>query len=419
LYDALTDYYRINGDISTAKKHCETGISLALSIQSTKMQSQALIYLAQINWYHGDYFTAQVHANEAQRLARLSADLYKEAHALRIASTCCESLGNYKQSISLCSRARDLVALCGMSSGPLDYGIMNNQAEIHKLKSEYVAARSIHSRILQETSVDQDFYTYGLALINVAEIDVSIGAQQNEVQSIYEKAREIFSTRNLVKEVVMCDTVLADLYLREGNFLPAKTLFERCLKSSFTEPDIMSYCLERLGDSSRWSAHVSSWTTVFLVHSIRRQEKLGIHKALQFLGDTFLAQDDQQTATSLFTIALEGFTYMDVHRSRAECMLRLGDISKGEDDLLKAVELWTAARPLFERSSQAKQVENIDQRLAGVDEDVLERHRENLAHLAELNAPLGTVDEINNLSDIEDIEGLDLEDESTLDPVAL
>jgi hypothetical protein len=164
---------------------------------------------------------------------------------------------------------------------------------------------------------------------------------------------------------------------------------------------------------------VSNWTTVFLVHSVQRREKLGIYKALQFLGDVLLAQDDQQTATSLFTVALEGFTYMDVHRSRAGCMLRLGDISKGQGNLLKAVEHWTTARPLFEQSSQAKQVNNIDQRLADVGDNVLEQHRKNLAHLAELTAPSGTVDEINDLSDIEDMEGLDLEDDTAPDPVAL
>ncbi|KAJ7806268.1 hypothetical protein B0H13DRAFT_1929690 [Mycena leptocephala] len=296
-------------------------------------------------------------------------------------SQCCHSLGNYKQSISLCTRAGDLVALCGMSSGQLDHELMITQAEIHNLKSEYAAARSIHFRILQETSVVKDFYSYGFALLNVAEIDVSIGAPREDVQNVYEKSREIFSTHNLAMQVTMCDAILADLSLREANFLTAKTLFEGCLKASFKQNEIMTYCLERLGD---------------------RREKLGIHKALQFLGDAFLAQDDEHTAINLFTVALEGFTYMD-----------------GQGDLLKAVELWTTARPLFEKSSQAKQVEKIDQRLAGVDEDVLEKHRTNLAHLAELNAPSGTVDEINNLSDIEDMKGLDLEDETTLDPVAL
>ncbi|KAJ7872925.1 hypothetical protein B0H13DRAFT_1895237 [Mycena leptocephala] len=406
----LKFYYQINCDLFTAKKFCATAISLAFSTRNTKMQSHALTNLAWINWCHGDYFTAQVHAKEAQRLVRLSADLYREAQALRIESMCCYSLGNHKHSISLCSRARDLIALCGMSSGELDHIIMITQAELHKSKSEYVEARNIHFMILQETSVDQDSYTYGITLLNVAEIDVAIGAPKEDFQGVYEKAREIFSTRNHVTEVVMCDAILADLSLREANFLTAKTLFESCLKSSVRYSELMSYCLERLGDVSCWGSPnwMSGWTTVFFVHSVRQKEKLGIYKALEFFGDVFLAQGDEHTATSLFTVALDGFTKMDVHRSRAECMLQLGDISKGHGDLLKAVELWTTARPLFEKSSQAKQVENIDQRLTGVDEDVLEQHRKNLAHLAELNAPSGTADEISDLSDIEDMEGLDL-----------
>jgi hypothetical protein len=69
---------------------------------------------------------------------------------------------------------------------------------------------------------------------------------------------------------------------------------------------------------------------------------------------------------------------MDVHRSRAECMLRLGDISNSHGDQLKAVELWHTARPLFERSSQAKQVQCVDERLACIGSDVLEQHKENI-----------------------------------------
>jgi tetratricopeptide (TPR) repeat protein len=406
----------MNCNISAAKKFCETAISLALSTQNTKMQSRALSNLAWINWFDGDYFAAQVHANKAQRLARILADLHSEAQALHIESKCCQALGNYKQSISLCSRARDLVALCGMSGGQLDHSITTTQAEIYKIKSEYVAASSIHSRILQETSVDQDFYTCGLALLNVAEIDVSIGAPKDDVQRNCDAAEKIFRTG---VEVTMCDTILADLYLREGNMLEAKTLFERCIKVSSGDSEITAYCLERLGNFSRWGFldEMSSQTTVFLVHSLKSKENLGIHKGLQFLGDVFLVEDDTHTAISLFTVALEGFTDMDIHHSRAECMLQLGNISKNNNDLLKAVELWETARPLFEQASQAKQVEYIDQRLADVGEDVLEQHRKNLAHLAELTAPSGTVDEINHLSEIEDMEGLDLNDTKELDLV--
>jgi hypothetical protein len=122
-----------------------------------------------------------------------------------------------------------------------------------------------------------------------------------------------------------------------------------------------------------------------LVYSIKCKNRLQVHKALQFCGDTFLREQDEDTAITLFTVALAGFTYMDVHQSRAECMLKLGDISNSHGDLLKAVEQWTTARPLFERSSQGKEVQGVDERLACVSREVLERYRENMARLVQLN----------------------------------
>jgi tetratricopeptide (TPR) repeat protein len=254
---------------------------------------------------------------------------------------------------------------------------------------------------------DQDPYRHALALLNIAGIDVAIGVPEHDVQRNVEAARKQFSTMGHINQVLMCETILADLYLREGNVLAAESLLQKCIRLTLTEHQIISYCLERLGDISRWKLpHCAScWTTVYFIHSLKFKEKLGIHKALRFLGDIFLASDDEDTAISLYTIALEGFTQMDVHHSRAECMLRLGDISKGHGDLLKALELWETARPLFERSSQAKQVQHIEERLASVGDDVLEQHKKNLACLAELNAPSGAVeDHEDQVSDIEDLE---------------
>ncbi|KAJ7856997.1 hypothetical protein B0H13DRAFT_1902417 [Mycena leptocephala] len=418
-YNALAIHYQINGDISSAKKSCEAAISLAISTGNTKQHSLGLRNLAWVEWHLGDYSAAQVHANEAQRLAIISADLYKEAQALRIEAICCYTLGNYTKAMPLCLRARDLLGLCGMSGGNLEHNIMTTQAEVHRHKSEYVEACSIHTRILEKTSI-QDPYRYGWALLNVAEIDVLIGAPKNEVQRNCARARKMSNTVGDVEGVTLCDVILADLYLREGNSLAAKTILKRCLKVALYS-QVQTYCLERLGDTSCWGCFhgMWSWTTVFLVHSLKRKERLGIHKALRSLGDIFLAQHDQHTATSLFTVALEGFTEMDVHRSRAECVLRLGDISMGHGDLLKAVEFWERARPLFERSSQAKQVQHINERLAGISKDVLEQHRNNLAHLAELNAPAGTVEELeDDLSDIKELDKVDMSEEKELNLIA-
>ncbi|KAJ7925070.1 hypothetical protein B0H13DRAFT_2574415 [Mycena leptocephala] len=417
--NSLAYYYQTRGDISSATQSCGAAISLAFSTGNTNLHSQALRNLAWVEWNFANYSTAQMHANEAQRLAIISADLYREAQALNIEAICCYTLGNYAKAMSLCIRARDLLGLCGLSHGNLDHGIMNKQAEIHRLKSEYVEARNIHSCILKATSI-QDPYNYGYALLSVAEIDVLIGAPKNDVQRNCDRARKMLDTLGDDEGVALCDVILADLYLREGNSLAAKTILKRCLKVTLYF-QVQNYCLERLGDTSCWGyLHgMWSWTTVFLVHSLKRKEKLGIHRALRSLGDIFLAQDDEHTAISLFTVALEGFTQMDVHHSRAECMLRFGDISMGHGDPLKAVELWEAARPLFEYSSQTTQVQNINERLAGISKDVLERHRNNLVRLAELNAPAGTVEELDDdLSDIEGMDKADIDDEKELDLIA-
>jgi hypothetical protein len=172
-----------------------------------------------------------------------------------------------------------------------------------------------------------------------------------------------------------CDMLLASVYLEEQNFLAASTTFQKCIESSGEQNiEITSYCLEKLADLSQWdiSRRGSLWPTLFLVHSLKIKERLGIHKGLQFFGDFFLAQNDEATAVILFTVALEGFTQMDVHRSRAECMLRIGDISQGHNEMLKAVELWEAARALLERSSQAKQIKLADQRLSSVSKEIVQ-----------------------------------------------
>ncbi|KAJ7919793.1 P-loop containing nucleoside triphosphate hydrolase protein [Mycena leptocephala] len=419
-YNCLANYYRFKGDTSSAKEFCAAAISLAFSTGNTKWHSHGLHNLAWVEWALGDYSAAQMHATEAQRLALISADLHREALALDIEASCCHTLGNYTKAMSLCIRARDLLGLCAMSGGTLDHNIMNTQAEVHKCKSEYVEARSIHKSILEETSI-QDLYNYSFALLNVAEIDVMLGAPKDDVQRDCDRARKMLDTLGDVEGVILCDVNLADLHLREGNSLAAKIILVRCLKVSLEYSQIQTYCLERLGDASCWGGldGMSNWTTVFLVHSLKRKENLGIYKALQFLGDISLSQNDEHGATSFFTVALEGFTEMDVHCSRAECMLRLGDISMGHGNLLKAVEFWDGARPLFERSSQAKQVQHINERVANISEDVLQQHRNNLAHLAELNAPAGTVEELeDDLSDNEDLDKMDMVNRKELGLIA-
>ncbi|KAJ6596342.1 hypothetical protein DFH09DRAFT_1072383 [Mycena vulgaris] len=180
--------------------------------------------------------------------------------------------------------------------------------------------------------------------------------RQNQNISI-DNVRAIFNAMREWRLLIWCDTIQAALVLSEGNFAEARLGFQKSLTSARgKEADIMSYCLRRLADVRSWESHEanSSWTVVFL-----------------------------DNATRLFSAALEGFTLMDVHCSRGKCMLGLGDLAEKRGDLSEAAMLWTEARPLFERSSRARDVLRIDQRLTALET----ASRNVLSHLKNLKAP--------------------------------
>ncbi|KAJ7457762.1 hypothetical protein FB451DRAFT_1183084 [Mycena latifolia] len=92
------------------------------------------------------------------------------------------------------------------------------------------------------------------------------------------------------------------MYLNEGNFLAAKTQFRKSLAFFWgTETDELL---------------------------LKLAKKLETHKALQFLGDVYLEYGDQQTAMSLFVVALEGFTqWMFTENQLVDIDERLAGIS--------------------------------------------------------------------------------------------
>ncbi|KAF8191090.1 hypothetical protein K438DRAFT_1763002 [Mycena galopus ATCC 62051] len=369
-YNILGEYYLYHdSDITTAMSVYENSLSLGTS--NGNIQADTLSHLGRIKWQVGDFTAGQAHAHEARELARKSGNLYGEAKALHIESCCWYALGNYKVAISLWNWASNLLGLCGMADSDMDHSIKGTQADVYFSKSEYLEAYNVRSQLLRKVPIEQDPYQHSIMLLNIALIDVAIGTPKLYVQRDMDIAETVFTTVGFSRGVTLCDSVLADLELREENFSAANSYFEDCVRSSGGQDvELVTYCLERLADTNRWSNmdHIasvrSSRTTIFLAHVLKFKQKLESYKAIQFLGDVFLAQDDRNTATNLFTVALEGFTQMDVYRSRAECMLQLGDICMANGDVLRAKELWQTSGLLFERSSQAKKVANIDERLA-------------------------------------------------------
>ncbi|KAJ7741652.1 hypothetical protein B0H16DRAFT_1464372 [Mycena metata] len=322
--------------------------------------------------------------------------------------------------------------------------------------------RSLSRRLESFERADEggQLHYEGISFMNIAQVEVLMGVSYNMIQEKIDALQVIFNKIGHKMMMIACNTIQADLNLREGDM--SCSLFCQCLKSGLGR---FSEIITLVGGHIMIPHGVQSY-----LHTLSKQKRLGIYKALQFIGDVHLMEDDEVTAVSLFTVALEGFTYMDVHRSRAECMIRLGDVAKKDGDLLKALEqekrkeddamkltsfpsaktkrnfgahkkgetwpkkieikpllvsvireeTWVETtttvtikikcqnqkRPLFECSPQAKRVQDIEERVGGISEEVKEQHQKNLALLAELNVHAEKVEDVDSHA-----EELELEEE--------
>ncbi|KAK7042672.1 ATPase-AAA-core domain-containing protein, partial [Favolaschia claudopus] len=376
--------YELN--LVLAKKYLQIALNSSESSCDIVSQSNALIAMCNICQFSENYMDADVYISRAQQLSRLSGDLYAEARACLYKAILLTEVGDYKKAISELNRSQQNIDICGLSSGILHYDVLLHQAEIHLRKTEFIQAQAIYSHILENTSADNNGNSYASALLNSAYIDIV----KDEVTS--HTTQDLGTARNILDQyerdgMLACDMVEAELNLKCGNIDLARLQFEKVIYSvRGGNIDFASHCLEKLGNSKLWplSERQVISTLVFLSHAIHHQHKLEIDKGLLFLGDVLVAEDEA-TGMSLYTLALEGFTFMDIHQYRAECMIRLGDLAHKHGDQVKAKAFWVQARPLFERSSQTKSVVEVDIRLTCLEDP--ERNQQALEKLIKLQVP--------------------------------
>ncbi|KAF8200475.1 hypothetical protein K438DRAFT_1758701 [Mycena galopus ATCC 62051] len=132
------------------------------------------------------------------------------------------------------------------------------------------------------------------------------------------------------------------------------------------------------------AAAIARWAAVFMAFTLLPtvRDMWALYQSLRCFGDVLAAQGMDDSALNILTVALEGFTWMDVHHWRAQCMQSIGDLHLRRGEFSKAATFWKEARPLFEVLSQVKSVERIDRRLFE-----LKQHHTNLDYLLSLNVP--------------------------------
>ncbi|KAJ7452558.1 hypothetical protein FB451DRAFT_1374030 [Mycena latifolia] len=393
-------YFYTERKLSVALKYLDKALDLAKLHGDRRKEAVVLAHLGEINWHLGDYPAAQLHAQASHQIAELAGDLYSQSLALRTSASCYQSCGDIKNAVIFCQRAQKLLELCGTTTGHAYITLLQDLADAQLMKSEYVEARNIHMQIARDAAVQHSF-NYAFSLLNIAQLDIIIGASKQDVLFNLDKAMVLFDAHrygnyNVVSAKIYCKILLGQLHLREGEILTAKGMLQTCFHSAWgNDAQGVLSCMESFANIKGWPESdlcwASGWAVIYLGYAKKLGDKIALHRALQFLGDVFQAEGDSVTSTPLFTVALEGFTWLDIHCSRAECMLRLGDLAKGQGDVLKAIELWKTARPLFERSSQVKQVTQIEERLAAITNNMLEEPTDSLMRLGQLNAPITAV----------------------------
>ncbi|CAK5282103.1 unnamed protein product [Mycena citricolor] len=363
-YDAAGSLCRILGqDMPYSIRLHRTALEIAVSHELLEAQSDSLNFLGQTYLQMGNPTEGRVCVAQAFAAAVKCGVVYSQAVSLHIDARCSQELGEFVKTLELCSRASELLALCDMSECGLSLGIAAARAQVHLSKTEYTEARAIQVKSRFRAQNDEDPYQHAHALMNLAEIDIALGADASSVESMLDDAKKLFGSIHFDLAVTVCDMILTDLWLRDAPAeYPSRAgpiLLRLVAELRGRHNAVEIELLRRLADGANWSSYDLHCTVTYLALAATSRDRLALHQALMFLGDVMIHEhSDWETAGALFRVALDGFSAMDVHRAKGECLLRMSEIAE------KKEKLWRVARECFERAKQDKMVQHLDSKLA-------------------------------------------------------
>ncbi|KAJ7032390.1 hypothetical protein C8F04DRAFT_658569 [Mycena alexandri] len=363
---AIAGYFRQHdNNIPKALRYYETAINLAKQVDDIRTQCAALRNSADCIWQLGKYREARAKSRAMRRLAQDHGLFFLEAHAIRVELLCRVSLGDLASCVALSAEGRALLAFCGLQGSTLDLTLVNSDAEVHLQKTEYAEARALYSR----TYADQAPLAQAYDRLNLVCIDNETGVETAKVRRDLETVKASFESIMNPPGITFCEVFSACVDIRDGILHRARLSLEGAFSQTRGhDQEISITCLNKLGDIAcglydAWTT--LGWALVLLAFALNGRNSIAVHHALRCLADVFLAQGDEETALNLLNVALAGFTTIDIHRSRGECLLRIGDIFYRQGKREKAVEFWRKARPLFVCSLQTQEVAHVDERLQG------------------------------------------------------
>ncbi|KAJ7210156.1 hypothetical protein GGX14DRAFT_626548 [Mycena pura] len=348
-FNALGLYYlHSQNNHETALQYHEKALAMAETLpHPTTVLWAAFSAISRLLYNKGNFADGRAHAQKAQQIVTILGDELGQAEVFRQEAICCMGLGFFDEAAHLCRRVRDFTCMWGLQGSNADIHNQFLEAEIYLLKTEYPVACSIYTQIVRGTPPG---YFRANALLNIAIIDIVMGAPSAVVHSNLDAAR---APRLTFMETSHIDSVDAVLTLREEGPVAARAKLETLFrKLKMCDSQSATFCLERLADLDHHMYDCQTtltWVAVYLGSALRSKDKLSTVKAVKCLGQIAAAEGETATAMSLFQVALDGFTFMDVHQWRADCMMRMSKIHLACGEVLQAKELFGAALPLFDR----------------------------------------------------------------------
>jgi hypothetical protein len=355
----------------------ELALDLARKISHPALQMSALYHKGVLSWHRGEHHESIRYHREAQKLARLNGRAQDEGRNLAAEALVLCSLGNFPAAHARALEGHELLIMSGYEGSDKELTLLDTQVEIHWQKAEYAVARQLTARMIQMTSRHRSPYFHTNSLSNLVQLDIITGVYDAVTLRNLAASRELAVELPFHGVTLTCDVCQAALDLRNGDGTKAYTAFQTLAGRTVTRHDSVYLSLANLGDLSNNLCGLEQtfhWATIYFAFS-RKGKILGhTYQALRCLGDILLAQGDDTTAMNIFQAVLDGSTEMDVHRRRADCMSRIGDILLHRGEPEKAKDMWEAALPLFVRSSQAKDAAAIETKLDQLADRDLDAH---------------------------------------------
>ncbi|TFK37262.1 hypothetical protein BDQ12DRAFT_753342 [Crucibulum laeve] len=345
---------------------------LSLSSIVEQLGNQKLLQ-GQILYYLGAFSERYTTSRDAEKDLKDAYDCFESVGALNGQILVTISLSYLEEDpIKASNIARKAVSMT--THGSLE---INNQ----RLYQERLAAQKANSsaflfasKLLQIilSEYHHDTLPHAILLHNLIEVDIATGRiadpqVQRNLKKLESMAELLPSYWSRYSDILPWNR--SQIYLHNGDLENAAL---QCLQSLSGTPSHWRADKDRpqrlhlLGHIHLRQGQEDQAMNIYILSLViaqKLQHKPYIHQAIRGIGDVFIAMDDIDTATSLFEIALEGFTELDVHRGKGECMIRLGDIAHRQGELGKTRNLWTDAIPLFKKSEQGKEVIKCENRL--------------------------------------------------------